>query len=130
VRDLATIRILVVDDHAIWRSFLIAHLERSGLPVIAVAYDGVQAVFQARVMQPDVIVMDINLPHLDGIAAATAIRAAVPSAKIVFVSGIDDEAVRLAALAAGGHDYVLKSAAGRDLVNAIKRVVGGGDETA
>lgn len=128
--DLATVRILVVDDHAIWRSFLIAHLHRCGLKVIAVAYDGVHAVFQARVAQPDVILMDINLPHLNGIQAAAAIRAAVPSAKIVFVSAIDDAEVRAAALAAGGSDYVLKSMAGRDLVHAIRRVVGGRAEIA
>ena len=130
MRDLATIRILVVDDHAIWRSFLIAHLERCGLKVVAVAYDGVQALYQARVAQPDVILMDVNLPHLNGIEAAAAIRAAVPSAKIIFVSGIDTAEMKAAALAAGGHDYVLKSAAGHDLVNAITRVVGGDGETA
>jgi DNA-binding NarL/FixJ family response regulator len=125
VFDLGAIRILVVDDHAIWRSFLIAHLKRSGLKVVAVAYDGVQAVFQARVTQPDVIVMDINLPHVSGIEAAAEIRTAVPSAKIIFVSGIDDPDVKAAALAAGGHDYVLKSLAGRDLVKAITHVLRG-----
>jgi two-component system response regulator DegU len=123
VSDLAAIRVLVVDDHAIWRSFLIAHLKRFDLNVVAVAYDGVQAVFQARAAQPDVIIMDINLPHLNGIEAAAEIRAAVPSAKIVFVSGIDDAHVKAAALAAGGHDFVLKSLAGRDLVTVIARVV-------
>jgi two-component system nitrate/nitrite response regulator NarL len=130
VEHLSDLRILVVDDHAIWRSFVVAHLQRAGLKVIAVAYDGVQAVYQARVAQPDVIVMDINLPHLNGLQAAAAIRVAVPSAKIVFVSGIDDADVKGAALAAGGHDYVLKSLAGRDLVNVIARVARGGAETA
>ena len=128
--DLGTLRLLVVDDHAVWRSFLIAHLERSGLKVVAVAYDGVQAVYQARVARPDVIIMDINLPHLSGLEAAAEIRAAVPSAKIIFVSGSDDEGLKAAALAVGGHDYVLKPLAGRDLVNAITRVVGGGAATA
>ena len=123
--DLTTVRILVVDDHAIWRSFLVGHLQRSGLKVVAVAYDGVQAVFQARAAQPDVIILDINLPHLNGIEAAAEIRAAVPSAKIIFVSGIDDADVKAAALAAGGHDYVLKSLAGRDLVKTIARVLRG-----
>lgn len=124
VRDFATLRLLVVDDHTVWRSFLIAHLERNGLNVVAVAYDGVQAVYQARVARPDLIIMDINLPHLNGLEAAAEIRAAIPSAKIIFVSGVDDEEVKAAAMAAG-HDYVFKPRAGRDLMNAIKRVVGG-----
>jgi DNA-binding NarL/FixJ family response regulator len=105
------------------------HLHRYGLNVTAVAYDGVQAIFKARVVQPDVILMDINLPHLNGIEAAAEIRAAVPSAKIIFVSGIDNADVEAAALAAGGHAYVLKSLAGRDLVKAIARVVQGDAET-
>jgi DNA-binding response OmpR family regulator len=129
VRDLATLRLLVVDDHAAWRSVVIAHLERNGLKVVAVAYDGVQAVYQARVARPDVIIMDIRLPHLNGLEAAAEIRTPAPSAKIIFVSNIDDEEVKAAALAAGGHDYVLKPLAGRDLVNAIMRVVGGGADT-
>jgi DNA-binding NarL/FixJ family response regulator len=129
VRDLSTVRILVVDDHAIWRSFLMGHLHRSGLKVTAVAYDGVQAVFKARVTQPDVVLMDINLPHMNGLEAAAAIRTAVPSAKIIFVSNIDNEEVKAAALAAGGHAYVLKTLAGRDLVKVIGSVVRGDPET-
>ena len=66
--------------------------------------------------------MDVLLPHMNGIEATAAIRDAAPATKVVFVSAIDDPAVRLAALNAGGHDYVLKALAGRRLIDVIRRV--------
>ena len=80
------------------------------------------AVFKARTLQPDLILMDVVLPHMNGIEAAAAIRDAAPATKVVFVSAIGDPEVRLAALNAGGHDYVLKSLAGQQLIDVIRRV--------
>jgi DNA-binding NarL/FixJ family response regulator len=114
------IRILIVDDSPLWRTFLIHHLFDAGLTMVYVAYDGVQAVLKARTLQPDVILMDVSLPRKSGIEAAADIRDSVPSAKIVFLSNNPDADVRRAALAAGGCDYVLKSLAGRQLIDAIK----------
>ena len=92
------VRILVVDDSPIWRTFLMGHLKDAGLKALYVAYDGVQAVAKAQSLQPDVILMDISLPRLNGIQAAAVIRNVAPKAKIVFVSGNTDPEVRRAAL--------------------------------
>ena len=122
--DFSKIRILIVDDSSIWRTFLIRHLHDAGLKGIDVAYDGVQAVFKARTVPIDLVLMDVALPHMNGIAAAAAIRDVAPAVKIVFLSAICDPEVRLAALKAGGHDYVLKSLAGQELIGAIKAALG------
>ncbi len=116
------IRVLVVDDSAIWRAFIIRHLLEAGLRTVYVAYDGIQAVYKARTLQPDLILMDVALPHMNGISAAGAIREAVPTAKVVFVSSNCDPDVRNAALNAGASGYVLKSLAGRQLIEAIRHV--------
>jgi len=76
-------------------------------------------VFKARTLQPELILMDVTLPHKNGIEAAAEISAAVPSAKIVFLSSTGDPDIRRAALEAGGCGYVLKSLAGRQLLDAI-----------
>ena len=120
------VRILVVDDSPIWRTFLMGHLQNAGLRALYVAYDGVQAVAKAQSLQPDVILMDISLPRLNGIQAAAVIRNVAPKAKIVFVSGNTDPEVKRAALDAGGCDYVVKSLAGRELISAIRLAMGPG----
>ena len=102
----------------------------AGLTLVYVAYDGVQAVFKAQTLQPDVILMDVRLPHKNGIEAAAEIRHSVPAARIVFLSGDADPAVQRAAMNAGGCEYVLKSLSGRVLVDAIHRAVAGNTETA
>jgi two-component system NarL family response regulator len=124
VCDFSKIRLLLVDDNAVWRTFAIKHLNEAGLRTIDVAYDGVQGVFKARTVHPDLILMDVRLPHMTGIEAAAKMRDAVPAAKVVFVSGVDDPNVISAALNAGGVEYVLKSRAGRDLIPAIRRALG------
>lgn len=118
--DFSNIRTLLVDDSSIWRTFITRHLHDAGLSAIEVAYDGIQAVFKTRMLQPDLILMDVDLPHVDGIEAAAVIRKVAPAAKIVFLTGNSDPDVRHAALKAGGHGYVLKSLAGSQLIDAIK----------
>jgi CheY-like chemotaxis protein len=115
--------VLVVDDSSIWRRFIIEHLCEAGLTAIDVAHDGVQAVRKARTLQLDLILMDVALPRMNGIEAAAAIRKVAPAVKIVFVSANSDPDVRLAALNAGGSDYVLKSPAVFQLMGAIKLVL-------
>lgn len=119
----ADIRVLVVDDSSVWRTFVIEHLRAAGFTNIDVAYDGAHAVFKAQSQQPDLILMDVTLPYMSGIAATVAIRRVIPEARIVFVSGIDDPAVKRAAFKAGAYDYVVKSLAGRRLIDVIKVVL-------
>ena len=122
--DFSKIRLLLVDDNAVWRTFATKHLNEAGVRIIDVAYDGVQGVFKARTLQPDLILMDVRLPHMSGIDAARKMRDAAPETKVVFVSGVDDPNVIGAALDAGGVEYVVKSRAGRDLIPAIRRALG------
>ena len=121
---LSKTRVLVVDDNSIWRTTLVELLRRSGVKTIDVAYDGVQAVFKARAVMPDLVLMDVELPHKNGIDAAAEIHEAVPAAKIIFVSCTADPGVKQAALKAGGSDFVCKSTVGSQLIDAIKFVLG------
>ena len=123
--DFSKARLLLIDDNNFWRTFAIKHLNEAGLTAIEVAYDGVQGVFKARALQPDVILMDVSLPHMNGIEAAAQMREAAPQSKVIFVSGTTDPQVIQAAMDAGGLEYVLKPRAGRDLVPAIRRALQG-----
>ncbi len=124
------IRILIVDDSPIWRTFLTGQLYGAGLKLVYVAYDGVQAVFKAQTLRPDLILMDVALPLKNGIQAASEIRKTVPGARIVFLSCNCDPDVRQAAFEAGASDFVLKSHSGHHLIDAIKRALPADTETA
>jgi DNA-binding NarL/FixJ family response regulator len=103
-------RVLIVDDHDTWRGKLRAALaNHPRWAVIAEASNGLEAVRTAATFKPDVIVLDIELPVLNGIGAAREILALDPRAKILFVSGHRSAAIVGAALAAGARGYVLKS---------------------
>ena len=124
VCDFSKLRLLLVDDNAVWRTFAIKHLNEAGIRNIDVAYDGVQGVFKARILQPDIILMEVRLPHMNGLEAARKMREAAASTKVVFVSVVDDPDVIAAALEAGGVEYVSKPRAARDLIPAMKRALG------
>jgi DNA-binding NarL/FixJ family response regulator len=117
------IRILVVDDFADWRRFVLEKLlESSSLIAVGVASDGLEAVLQAEKLQPDLILLDIGLPKLDGIEAARRIRKVAQKSRILFLSQLVDIEVAQAALNAGGHGYVIKSEADGELFAAIEAV--------
>jgi len=121
-----TVRILVVDDYAPWNRFVSTTLQTEpDLQIIGVAFDGLDAVQQARELQPDLILLDIGLPKLNGIEAARRIREASPTAKILFVSENRLPDVAEAALNTGAGGYVVKSDAGNELLPAVKAVLAG-----
>jgi CheY-like chemotaxis protein len=116
----------VVDDFEPWRNYLVAKLaENPALEIVGLASDGPEAVLKATELHPDLILMDINLPELSGIQAATKIRGLSPESKILFVSQNLDFDVALAALNAGGFGYVVKSDAESQLLTAIEAVMSG-----
>lgn len=118
------IRVLIVDDSIDWRLFTHAKLDQDrALRVVGVALDGLEAVSKAELLQPDLILLDIGLPKLNGIAAAGRILKIAPESKIVFVSQELDLSVARAALRAGGHGYVAKPYADSDLFEAIESVM-------
>jgi len=117
----AVIRILVVDDYQPFMRFVRATLqERPELQVIAEAADGLQAVQKAVEQCPDVVLLDIAMPRLNGIAAAKIIRQNSPNCKVLFVTLNSDVCVRSAALDSGARGYVLKAQAAKELLPAIE----------
>jgi two-component system response regulator NreC len=117
------IRILLADDHNVMRRGLRLLLEsQPGFAVVAEAADGRQAVEQAELTKPDVVVLDIAMPHLSGTDAAQRIGETLPSAAIVILSMHSDEGYVLRALKAGAKAYLLKDSAEGDLIAAIKSV--------
>jgi len=117
------IRIVLADDHTVVRKGLRLLLEsQSGFVVIADASDGRETVALVEKHQPDVVVMDIAMPILNGIEAARQIAAKLPQTAIVFLSMHADEGYVLKALKAGARAYLLKDSAEYDLINAVKAV--------
>ena len=117
------IRILLADDHTVVRKGLRLLLEsQQGFEVIADASDGRETVAMAEQHQPDVVVMDVAMPILNGIEAARQISAKLPRTAIVFLSMHSDEGYVLKALKSGARAYLLKDSAEYDLISAIKAV--------
>jgi DNA-binding NarL/FixJ family response regulator len=116
----------VVDDFVPWRNYVIAKLaEHPALKIVGFASDGLEAVLKAAELQPDLILMDVNLPTLSGISAARRIQELSLTTKILFVSQILDLDVALAALDAGGLGYVVKSDAENELLPAVEAAMSG-----
>jgi DNA-binding NarL/FixJ family response regulator len=120
---LPLIRILVVEDFAPFRRFICSTLEkRRELRVICEVSDGLEAVQKAQELQPDLILLDIGLPTMNGLEAARQIRKLTPGAKIIFVSQESSADVVQEALSLGAWGYVMKMHAGNDLLAAVESV--------
>jgi len=111
----------VADDYAPWRAAVRTLLEHliAGATVLE-ACDGLEAVQAAEKQQPDVVILDISMPRLNGIEAAKQIRKLSPDSQIVFLSGITDEDIVNAALQTGATGYVLKRDMSKELVPIVK----------
>ena len=119
-----TTQILVVDDSAPWRLLVSSILERtSSLRVVGEASDGVEAIEKAVTLHPDVVILDIGMPRLNGIEAAKKIRQASPKSKIIFLTQENDTDVRSVALNTGAAAYLLKSTAAVKLQAAIEQAM-------
>ena len=119
-------RVLVVDDSEPWRRRLRSAIEADGRwLLVAEAADGASAVEQARALRPDITVLDVTLPLLNGIEAAQRILAENPASRILFLSDHRSGEIIDAAIATGARGYVVKGDAGRDLLTAMEAVVSG-----
>jgi DNA-binding NarL/FixJ family response regulator len=117
------IRILLADDHTVVRKGLRLLLEgQPGFEVVADAADGRSAIALAEQFLPDVVVMDVAMPGLNGIEAARQITAKLPQVAVVFLSMHSDEGYVLKALKSGARGYLLKDSAEQDLINAVVAV--------
>lgn len=120
------IKVLLADDHTILREGIRSLLENEpDIEVIAEAEDGHQAVKIATQQKPDVILMDIAMPRLNGLEATSQIKKINPDAKILILTMHDSEEYIRKALASGAMGYILKDAASRELLNAIRAVYRG-----
>ena len=119
-------RVFLADDHALVRQGLKTLLEREGLEVAGEASDGQEALRLIPGARPDVAVLDIGMPVLNGLDAAREIHKSHPRTKAILLTRHDEDQYVTEALRAGVKGYVLKSQAVDDLVDAIRRVVGGG----
>lgn len=118
-----TIRILLVDDHPIVRQGMKTLLEgRVGWEVIGEASDGAEAVEKAKDLRPDVLVLDVTMPKMNGLEACRVLRRQAPQLEILFVTQHDSPQMMREALDAGARGYVVKSNAARDLLEAVEAV--------
>lgn len=118
-------RILIADDHPMFRQGLRSLLEREGFEVVGEAADGHEAARLARQLNPDIAVLDLGMPSLNGIEAARDIYKRAPGTQVVLLTMYEDDAYVLEALRAGIRGYVLKAQAASDLLAAIREVLRG-----
>lgn len=115
------VRVLVVDDQALMRDGISSLLSlEPGVTVIGTAANGAEAVRQASALRPDVILMDVRMPVLDGVAATDRIRGDLGDTPILMLTTFDDDAYVFAALRAGANGYLLKDLPAEDLARAIR----------
>jgi DNA-binding NarL/FixJ family response regulator len=120
------VRILVVDDHPILREGVALILEdRSDMVVVGEARDGVEAIVRFRELQPDITLMDLQMPGMSGLEAIKAIRAEHPDARIVVLTTYDGDVQAVRALKAGAMGYLLKSSLRTEMLDAIREVHNG-----
>ncbi len=120
------IRILIVDDHAVVRQGLRMFLGLDPeLDVVGEAGDGVEALEQARTLSPDVVLMDLLMPKMDGVAATAAIRRELPDVEVVALTSVLEDASVVGAVRAGAMGYLLKDTQADELCRAIKAAAAG-----
>jgi len=117
------VRILLVDDHPVVRQGLRTLLEgRSEWEVVGEASDGIEALEKVGSLQPDVVVLDVTMPRMNGIEACRLIQQKTPGLEVLFVTQHDSPQMMREALAAGARGYVVKSNLARDLLEAVEAV--------
>jgi len=122
-----SIRVLIADDHTLFREGLRALFASEGdIEVVGEAADGDEAVRRALELRPEVVVMDLMMPILNGVEATRALKAKLPEVKVLVLSMYDDEEHVQSLLASGASGYMLKKATSDELVRALREVVAGG----
>lgn len=120
------IRVLIVDDHTLVREGLKLLLKpQADLEVVGMARDGIEALEQARKLQPDLVLLDIAMPRMNGVEAVGLICEASPQSRVIILSMYEKEVYARQALSAGARGYVFKGALSEELLTAVRTVVGG-----
>ena len=119
------LRVMVVDDHPMWREAVERDLQNSGFDVVAVAADGNQAIARFRAARPQVVVLDLQIPGPGGVEVTADVLAHDPSARVLILSASGEHADVLEAVKAGATGYLVKSASRQELLDAVRRVAAG-----
>jgi DNA-binding NarL/FixJ family response regulator len=122
----AAIRVMVVDDHPMWRDSVSRDLSEAGLDVVATVGDGAQALRIAASVRPDVAVVDLQLPDISGVEVTRGLLATYPGVRVLILSASGEHRDVLNAVKAGATGYVLKSASRSEFIDAVRRT-GAGD---
>jgi DNA-binding NarL/FixJ family response regulator len=119
------LRVLIVDDHPVWRDGIRGDLERAGVDVVGEAEDGGKAIELVMQLMPDVVLMDLHLPVVSGVDAIRRIAEQAPHVRILVLSATGEESDVLEAVKLGATGYLLKSATDQEIVDAVRRVRNG-----
>jgi DNA-binding NarL/FixJ family response regulator len=114
-------RVMVVDDHPMWRDSVARDLGEAGFDVVATAGEGAQALRIAAAVRPDVVVLDLQLPDISGVEVTRGLQAAYPGARVLILSASGEHRDVLDAVKAGATGYILKSASRAELLDAVRR---------
>jgi DNA-binding NarL/FixJ family response regulator len=120
-----TVRVMIVDDHPIWRDALERDLSGAGFEIVGAVGDGESAVRIAAAVRPDVVLMDLQLPGISGVQAASALVTQDPGIRILMFSASGEDSDVLAAVEAGARGYLVKSARTAELLEAVRRTAAG-----
>ena len=118
-------RVMVVDDHPMWRDAVERDLAAAGFEVVAVAADGDQALARFPAARPQVVVLDLQIPGPNGVEVTARVLEQDPSARVLILSASGEQDDVLEAVKAGATGYLMKSAQSRELVDAVRRVAAG-----
>ena len=122
--QMSNARLLIVDDHELFRRGLRTLLEPSAeWQICGEAVDGVDAVEQCKSLKPDIVVLDVSMPRLNGLEAARLIKKENPKSQIVIITQQDSPQIRTAALEAGAQAFVTKSTVGSELISALRNLI-------
>lgn len=119
------LRVMVVDDHPMWREAVARDLTEAGLDVVATAGDGLEALRRLPATQPDVVVLDLQMPALDGVATTRRVVAEHPGCRVLVLTASGEQADVLEAVKAGATGYLVKSASSAELLAAVHRTARG-----
>lgn len=119
------IRVMVVDDHPMWRDAVERDLDAAGFEVVAVAATGTEAIARFRATRPQVVVLDLQIPAPSGVEVTAQVLAGEPSSRVLILSASGEQDDVLAAVKAGATGYLVKSASRDELLAAVRRVAAG-----
>ncbi|TNM45105.1 response regulator transcription factor [Nocardioides albidus] len=119
------IRVMIVDDHPMWRDAVERDLQAAGFDVVAVAATGAEAITRFNATRPQVVVLDLQIPAPSGVEVTAQVLASEPSSRVLILSASGEQDDVLAAVKAGATGYLLKSASSDELLSAVRRVAAG-----